>query len=163
MKIIYRKATVYDYTGISLILSESDELHSNAIPDMFPPGHPSMSPYKFQSYLSSPYHVIIVAELNGLIVGYSFVELLYATYPFEEEERCTAFIDYFGVKKAYHQFGIGAGLFEQTKKWALKQKAFALQLNVWEFNEKAIRFYEKQGMSSISRLMQLKLKERITK
>ena len=92
-----------------------------------------------------------------MIIGYSFVELLYASYPSEEEERCTAFIDYFGVKKAYHRFGIGSALFEQTKKWALKQKAHALQLNVWEFNHKAIRFYEKQGMKSLSRLMHLKL------
>jgi GNAT superfamily N-acetyltransferase len=159
MRVVYRKATLYDYGGILPILSESDQMHSKAVPDMFPPQQPSMSPYKFRSYLSSPYHMVIVAEANGLIIGYSFLELLYSSYPSEQEERCTAFVDYFGVKKSYHRFGIGSGLFEYTKKWANSQNAHALQLNVWEFNKKAIRFYEKQGMTCMSRLLELKLRD----
>jgi diamine N-acetyltransferase len=157
MKVVYRKANIYDYNRILFVLNEADQMHMEAVPDMFPPGQPSMPPYTFQSYMSSPSHIVIVAELNGYIVGYSFAQLYYAPSS-SGGERCSAFIDFFGVKSEYHRFGIGSGLFEQTKKWAQKKKADFLQLNVWQFNKRAIRFYERQGMEPLSVLMHLKLK-----
>ncbi|MFC3884453.1 GNAT family N-acetyltransferase [Bacillus songklensis] len=158
MGVLYRKANIYDYNGILFVLREADQLHTEAVPDMFPADQVSMPPYTFQSYVSSPSNVVIVAELNGYIIGYSFAQLYYTSSPSGGEERCSAFIDFFGVKKEYHGLGIALGLFEQTKKWAQKKKADFLQLNVWHFNKRAIRFYEKQGMEPVSVLMHLPLK-----
>ena len=53
--------------------------------------------------------------------------------------------------------GIGTKLFNETKKYAKNNKCDAVELNCWEFNEKALRFYERCGMNTQRRIMDLKI------
>ena len=44
------------------------------------------------------------------------------------------------------RMGVGRALFERAKKLAYERGAYNIDLNVWAFNESAIRFYESLGM-----------------
>ena len=71
--------------------------------------------------------------------------------------RSFAYVDDFCVKSSYKRKGIGRLLFEYVSKYAIKECASLLQLVVWEFNEDAIGFYEKMGMSTANRRMEVSL------
>ena len=53
--------------------------------------------------------------------------------------------------------GIGRSLFAACTTWAEGHGADTLLLEVWEFNERAIAFYERLGMTTIHRRMSLPL------
>ena len=69
-----------------------------------------------------------------------------------------AYIDDFCISSSYQHQGYGAQLFDYLKEYAKEQGATSLQLTVWEFNEPAIAFYEKMGMSTRNRRLELPLK-----
>jgi diamine N-acetyltransferase len=48
-------------------------------------------------------------------------------------------------------------LFKACLEWPKNQNATSLDLSVWEFNKKAISFYESFGMETISRKMTLRI------
>ncbi|WP_110113414.1 GNAT family N-acetyltransferase [Bacillus sp. CGMCC 1.16541] len=157
MSITYRIATPEDYHDVNHVLAESLHLHADALPDLFDKESYLFTPQQYQSIMYYSTVDIIVAERNNEVVGASVVELKYnpplkATPPYY-----TAYIQFFSIKKGYQQLGIGKELFDLTKKWAQNKGALDLQLTVWSFNEKAIRFYEKLGLSEASKLMRLKL------
>ena len=99
--------------------------------------------------------VILVAKLNKDVVGYAVMELKESP-PFESmTSRKYAYMNDFGVKRNCQRQGIGRELFKACVEWSKNKGTTSLELNVWEFNEKAISFYESFGMNSISRKMTL--------
>lgn len=57
----------------------------------------------------------------------------------------------------FQRQGVGKKLFEACMEWSKNKGASSLELNVWEFNEKAISFYESFQMKTVSRKMSLEL------
>ncbi|TYR79476.1 GNAT family N-acetyltransferase [Priestia megaterium] len=157
MDIIYRTAKLKDYQGVNKILTESLKLHAEALPSMFDEEIAVMS---FEQYQATLYYAtvdIIVAEYRNQIIGASVVELKYNPPTKANPFSYTAYIQYFGIKKGFHNYGIGKGLFHATKKWAIQKDASDLQLTVWSFNKKAMAFYQSLGLTSLSYLMSTKL------
>lgn len=48
-------------------------------------------------------------------------------------------------------------LFTHIVDYAKSNEASSIQLNVWDFNENAIKFYESLGMSTRNRRMELNI------
>ncbi|MBM7702520.1 GNAT family N-acetyltransferase [Metabacillus iocasae] len=157
MSINYRVAKLEDYHDVNHVLAESLHLHAEALPDLFDKEAYLFTPQQYQSIMYYSTVEIILAEHNQNIVGASVVELNYNPPLKRTPPSYTAFIQFFSVKREYQQLGIGKELFEVTKEWAKAKGALDLQLTVWSFNEKAIRFYEKLGLCETSKLMRLKL------
>ncbi len=66
-------------------------------------------------------------------------------------------IDEFCVDEAHRRSGIGTELMTFIRSYA-KEKGFAkVELNMGEFNEDALRFYESVGFSTYRRYMELPL------
>lgn len=55
------------------------------------------------------------------------------------------YIDDIVVKSTYQNQGIATALFKYVEQMALKEGIDRIELDVWSFNEKAIRFYQKMG------------------
>lgn len=51
------------------------------------------------------------------------------------------------VAQAYRRNRIGSRLFEYIHEYAKTKKIDSIELNVWNFNQNAIEFYENLGMS----------------
>ena len=66
-------------------------------------------------------------------------------------------VDEFCVAEKYRRQGVATEMIEFIKKYA-KDKGFQrLELNMWEFNEGALKFYESAGFETYLRYMEIKL------
>ena len=55
---------------------------------------------------------------------------------------CIAFIEDFGVHKDFKRHGIGRKLYDEAVNKAKEWNADSLELNVWEVNHEARKFYD---------------------
>ena len=60
--------------------------------------------------------------------------------------RKVLFIDALVVDLKFRNYGIGKTLMKEIEKIAKENNCTSVELNVWAFNENAIKFYEKIGM-----------------
>ncbi|MFQ6077792.1 MAG: GNAT family N-acetyltransferase [Thermodesulfobacteriota bacterium] len=61
--------------------------------------------------------------------------------------------DNLAVKQNFRRSGVGRSLIKRAHQWAVDKGLAQVELNVWEFNEGAIAFYEKLGYKTMSRKM----------
>lgn len=89
---------------------------------------------------SRPLYEFIVATVNEQVVGLSFYYFRYSTW-----KGKFLYLEDFVVKDAFRGMGIGKLLFETTMKIALDSKCVGMKWQVLDWNEPAIRFYQKYG------------------
>ncbi len=70
--------------------------------------------------------------------------------------RCL-YVDDLCVDPDSRKQGAGQALFEAAKEFARENGCYSIELNVWEFNGGARAFYERMGMSTQKRTMELLL------
>ena len=99
---------------------------------------------RFQKKLGSPLHVVLVAELNGKIVGiakaHEWDEYLMSGI---KQIRFSSL----AVSELHRRQGIGRALFEATRTWAESQGVTWFE---WYINKKALPFYERLGFTGQS-------------
>ena len=94
---------------------------------------------------------VFVAELDGNTVGYVFCDVI------TEGAVQTLYIDDLCVDPNFRRMGIASMLADKTKEYAKEKNCTYLMLNVWEFNQSAIEFYENYGFQTRTRHMEIKL------
>lgn len=67
------------------------------------------------------------------------------------------FIESIGVKKEYRNQRIATKLIEKSIKWFKDQGYTEVDLNVFDFNQEAFKLYEKQGFSTLRKIMTKKI------
>ncbi|WP_416150112.1 N-acetyltransferase family protein [Salipaludibacillus sp. HK11] len=156
MNIHIQIATIEDYFAVNSIVKEGQEEHSEELPYIFNKVDQVMSENYFCELLESLVSDILIAKINEEVVGFAVMELSESP-PFDSmTPRKFAYMNDFGIKSSYQRKGIGKLLFEDCLKWSKSKDASSLDLNVWEFNRKAISFYKSFGMETISRKMTLR-------
>ncbi len=70
------------------------------------------------------------------------------------EKQKTLYVDDLCVDENYQSHGIGKALLLRAKQYAEETGCANVELNVWSFNEKAIKFYEACGMTEQKRRME---------
>lgn len=158
MQFTFRRAKPADCDQIIALLENIAALHHNGRPDIYKAGIRKYSPEEFAFLLEdedSP--VFVAADENDRVMGYIFGELhRYKNHPYFTD-RTELYIDDFCVDEHLRGQHIGTRLFEGVKAWAKQSGIDFIYLNVWEFNESAIRFYESLGMTTRRRYMELKI------
>jgi GNAT superfamily N-acetyltransferase len=81
-----------------------------------------------------------VAEAGGAVVGMALYYMAYSTW-----KGKMLFLEDFVVREAYRRYGIGQLLFEAFLEEARQQGCRLVKWQVLDWNEPAIRFYEKNG------------------
>lgn len=158
MEIIVRKARIDDYNTLCELFDEIDALHRHHLPHLFQKPN---SAAREQDYLSEQ----ITDEDIGLFVAEAGKELIGLVHAVIIETpdfpvfvpRRYASVNNIVVKAGFQNHGIGKLLIEKIQAWAVAKGATSLELNVYEFNETAIAFYEKVGFQSVSRKMSKKI------
>jgi diamine N-acetyltransferase len=156
-KVVTTTASIDDYKNINEIVKEGQDEHAEALPTIFAKVDVVMPIDYYQQLLNDKNSEVLVAKLNGQIVGFAVLEIKEAPQFASLVSRKYAYISDFGVKKAFQNNGIGKQLFFACVEWAKEKGASSLELNVWEFNQKAISFYEQLGMKPMSRKMAIDL------
>lgn len=104
-------------------------------------------------YFENDDKFIIVCEKDGEIVGFSCLEIVKkpdSPYCFSREFLRVVEI---GTDENHRRQGIGSEIFDFIKNFA-KEKGFnKIELDMWEFNESALKFYESMGFKTYRRYM----------
>jgi ribosomal protein S18 acetylase RimI-like enzyme len=125
---------------------------------MFNLADPIMTHEWYDDQLTGPDQALFVAELEE-IVGLLQVEI--RTNPADPifKTRRYAYVVDLAVAEGLQGQGIGRLLMDRAREWATEQGASEIELQVWELNTRAIRFYDKLGYETRRRTMRLALKD----
>ncbi|RZU66536.1 ribosomal protein S18 acetylase RimI-like enzyme [Microterricola gilva] len=113
-----------------------------------------LSEARFGEYLSDPAKLVLVAEQDGLAVGYT---LLVFGEPSDPDVagalgiRPTVELSKCYVRAEAHGAGTASALMAATLEAAGERGAAGAWLGVNEQNARAIRFYEKHGFATVGR------------
>jgi len=146
-EIIIRPAKKEDYPGIRALLLQIAGLHHKLRPDLFLP-QVKLSQEDFLERLeTAPQNPIVVALAEGEIVGHLFAEVKHLEEHACKTGRCVFYIDDLCVNEACRGQGAGRRLMEEAEALARLHQCETLELNVYQCNESAVRFYERLGFA----------------
>ena len=134
-----------------------NDLHVYGRPDIFRAGFvDEMKDRLFEAFCSDSFDVIVAVDEDA-VVGYAIVA--YAVKPLSpyNKERRYYKIEEIGVDKSRRGEGAGALLMTFLKADAKEKGYEKIELDVWEFNKNALRFYESQGFSCYRRFLEVDL------
>ena len=160
MEMVIRKAQESDFDALNRIFQVGDRHHSQALPLIFrmPESGEEVRPREYlQSVLNDEHSAILLAESAEDIVGAIHITIQQSpAYPITVPRRF-AVIENIVVAEAHRRCGIGKMLMARAHQWAGEHGISQLELNVWNFNQDAIRFYESLGYETASRRMWITL------
>lgn len=127
------------------------ELHAKGRPDVFVSGEPKYDEEGVCRLIDEKDTHVITAVEDGRVIGYMIAKVKDGeTGPHMRGMR-TLYIDDICTAPEAARRGVGAALFEEAKRIGRDNGCVRVDLNVWEFNKAAIKFYEKMGMK-VSRM-----------
>lgn len=91
-------------------------------------------------FSEKPLFQTFVAEMNGEIIGMALYYYRYSTW-----KGKTIHLEDLIVKEAHRGTGAGLALYTEIMKQGKKDGVRRIEWNVLDWNEPAIRFYEKSG------------------
>ena len=97
---------------------------------------------------------VIVADLNDEIVGFAVVQYISRPETSFGKARRFYHIEEFGVDENHRRKGIATSLINFAKEDAKKLGFERVELDMWEFNEGALAFYESVGFKTFRRYME---------
>jgi len=148
---IVRNATVEDSKSVLNLLRYIADLHRESRPDMFPNLVSKYDLNQVQERLSQDKNGVFVAVLDNNVIGYIFCDII------TEGDGLTLYVDDLCVDPSVRKLGVGRALMDRASQYGRENGCRYLMLNVWEFNESAVGFYEKYGLTTRTRHMEMKL------
>lgn len=156
MEIKIRKAEEKDAPKIADMLLSIGELHHNGRPDIY---RDSLQKYNEKDIIEilkdSEAPIYVAADENDSVVGYAFCQIKNVSSSTAFADRKFVYIDDFCVDEKYRKQHIGKKLLNTVTEEARKMGVGSVELNVWEFNENAVRFYESCGFKTQRREMEI--------
>ncbi len=157
MDVLIREGTLADQAGIDLLYAEIDALHHQAMPDQFrSPEEMARSSTYLAERLADEQVYIYVAEVAGRLAGIILMKIKsqehYLLYP-----QTYLHVSTLVVAADFQGQGVAQRLMATAVTIAQERQLNQIRLNVYEFNQRAIAFYEKEGFVTGSRQMWLNL------
>lgn len=144
-QVTIRLATLADYLGFARVARETQEHHVALLPKVFRSVKVAVPEEYFAGLVTGGESCVLLAERAGVIVGYATLRMRHATLDILVP-RTVGYIDNFGVSEAVRGMGVGRLLFAACRERAQAMGASSLELDCWEANQGAMRFYETMGM-----------------
>ncbi|MBQ2721010.1 MAG: GNAT family N-acetyltransferase [Clostridia bacterium] len=141
-----RFAESRDIPKILDLLSQVLQIHANGRPDIFKYNITKYNETELEEILEDETRPVFVAEADGEVCGYVFGILQCPIGKSVLNPIKTLYIDDFCVDENCRGAKIGTKLFEYVKTFAKEKNCYNITLNVWSFNESAMKFYESLGM-----------------
>lgn len=154
-----RFASKEDYEAINALRAPVCALHSNGYPALFKPVFAKDHQERVLKMMEDPEQDVLVAEENGQLLGFAMVEYIKREETNSMYAVHEAHIVEIGVDETSQGKGIGTALIQAVKDAAKVRGCRSVQLDVWEFNKSALRFYEKLGFVTLRRKMEQVLDE----
>ncbi|SLK20461.1 GNAT family N-acetyltransferase [Bacillus toyonensis] len=153
-----RIATSEDFWDISNINKQVQQLHIEGRPDIYSDTSASLDHNAYEAWLiDTTIEIFVVENNNKEILAYIILDIKELSENPKLVERKVLFIRNIGVSEICQGAGIGKILVQKSFEYAKEIQATSVELNVLEFNKKAIRFYEKLGFKTQSQQMEFVL------
>ncbi|MBE6692250.1 MAG: GNAT family N-acetyltransferase [Ruminococcaceae bacterium] len=150
-KILVRAAKPEDANEVYNLLRIIADLHRNGRPDMFPDLISKYTVEELELRFLNDNHGVFVAVNDNRVLGYVFCDII------KEGNGFTLYVDDLCVSPRARKNGIGHMLMDKAVEYGRKSNCSQLMLNVWEFNSSAVDFYEKYGLTTRTRHMEMPL------
>ena len=154
---IIDKAKKEQAKEIAELLKYICNIHKKGRPDVFISDQPKYDEKDVCRLIDDENTFIVTAEEDGKVIGYMIAELREGEPHPHIKSIKTLYIDDLCVAEDYAHKGVGTALFKEAKRIGKSFRCERIDLNVWAFNESAIRFYEKMGLTVSRMHMECKL------
>ncbi|MEI6578251.1 MAG: GNAT family N-acetyltransferase [Eubacteriales bacterium] len=156
MDVTIRKAQISDNKDVLRLLKQIAELHHIGRPDIFKGNTKKYTKQEFSKILKDKNKPVFVAvDENDNVLGYVFCMVINYKDHAVFNDYHSLYIDDFCVDESMRGQNIGKKLFDAVKIYAKEIGVYNIDLNVWEFNEGAIKFYEKCGFATQRRRLEI--------
>lgn len=149
-----RFAEEKDLNIINELRKQVNDIHVEGRPDVFKAGFRTEIRDFAKVIMNGENSDIIVAERNGVICGMVCVD--YVNKPETPYSKARSFyhVQEIAVDVNYRRQGVAKELLEFMITDAKKRKLGKIELDVWEFNDSAIEFYQAVGFRQTRRWME---------
>ena len=154
---IIRAAREEELDRVNELRKQVNDLHVTGKPEVFKKGFPDELRDFIHVIYNDPEQEIIVADSDGTICGFAVLHhIVKGETPFMYE-RDFLDIDEFCVDAAFRRQGVASRMMAFIRSYAKEKGFHRLELNMWEFNEGALAFYEAAGFKTFRRYMEMML------
>lgn len=154
-----RFAEEKDLGRINELRKQVNDIHVEGRPDRFKTGFGAEIREYAKVMISREKSDIIVAERDGLICGMACVDYVNKKETPYGYARNFYHVQEIAVDEKYRRQGVAKELFEFMIADAKKRNLNKIELDVWEFNESAIEFYQAVGFKQTRRWMEYNMDE----
>lgn len=154
-----RPAAFEELPRINEIRAYVNDVHVAGRPDTFRPGFCEALQQILYKRYETPNWTILAAVLEGQIVGFATVEYLDRPESPYNLARKMYHVEEFGVAPGFQRRGVATALVEYMKRDAAQRGYPRIELDMWEFNQGALAFYEAVGFQTYRRYMELWVEE----
>lgn len=152
---VIRYATRNELHQVNTLRTQVQLLHAQGRPDIFRPDFCEELQQRLYEEFEGEGSDVIVAVCNGVVCGFLIGQYIRRPESPYCHPRAFYRVEEFGVSPAYRRQGIGAALIAFCKEEAKKKGFDKIELDVWEFNQSAERFYDAIGFQTYRRYMEL--------
>lgn len=139
---------------VNKLREQVSDVHAKGRPDIFRDNFCQELQDSIYGVWESSQSDVLVVIREDQICGFATVEYIDKPLTPYTLARKYYHIKEFGVDEAYRRQKVATELFEYIKEHAKKSGFDKIELNVWEFNEGAVRFYESVGFLTYRRYME---------
>lgn len=141
-----RFAETKDIPGMTDLLLQVGEVHHQIRPDLFRAGAQKYDASALEQLLKDPSRPIFAAVENAKLLGYCFCILEVTKDNPVLLDRKSLYIDDLCVDESCRGQHVGQALYDYAVNYARQIGCDSISLNVWCGNDRAMTFYEKQGL-----------------
>jgi len=154
-----RIAVMDDADAIASLTAEIQQLHNEALPDIFKTSSDKLfSREKLAMLLHDTNSIVAVAESNGAVIGHIYAVIMQRAESDFKVANKYMYIQQIGVRQDSRRRGIGRALIAFVEGRAPASAVTGLQLDYWAFNTRAQRFFESCGFAPSQVMMRKTLR-----
>ena len=101
---------------------------------------------------------LVIAEINGVIVGCGYARIKQARDCFQFDQF--SYLGFMFTKEEYRGKGVNKMIMNYLYDWSLSRGIYEVRLEVYPSNNAAIKAYEKVGMQATMHTMRIDLRNR---
>lgn len=152
-----KRAKLQNYQEIDKILVEIHNYHYEKFPSHFKKINSFLSFEKFQAILNEETIEIIIGEDENKVVGICLIKIIQIEETELIHSRKSILIENLGVTEEYRNRCIASKFLNEVDKIAKQKNINHIQLQVWGFNERAIKLYKKNKYKNRTQILQKNL------
>jgi ribosomal protein S18 acetylase RimI-like enzyme len=143
-----RAATVEDLDQVCLLADESAELHHEHEPEVFAPPDTLRDRAFWLASIEQADGTVLVAVKQERVAGFITARILTTFTATFLRQRIICRVGSIVVSRQHRREGIGTSLIHAIEAWAVTRAALEVRLEVFSFNEEAIKFYATLGYAN---------------